>query len=155
MVEPPKEVGPGTVPALPPPPKPAGQYASVAIENGWAWVSGQIVTRDGKADPAGLVGREISVEAAREVAGRAALQALSALSEALGSLERVRRIVRLSVYVASPPGFDRAHEVANGASERLFDHLGEGRGRGSRIALGVAGLPLNAPVEVDLVAAID
>ena len=139
---------------LPPPPRPAGTYVPVVVHDGLAWVSGQVVTEGGQAVRPGLVDRDVAPEVAHEVARRAALQALSALAATLGSVDRVRRIVRVGVYVASSAGFARQHEVANGATELLVAVFGE-NGRPARAAIGVAALPLNAPVEVDLVVAVD
>lgn len=101
----------------------------------------------------GLVDRDVSPETAKEVARRAALQALSALAASLGSIDRVRRIVRVSVYVASVPTFHRQHEVANGATEVLTAIFGDA-GRPARAAIGVASLPLNAPIEIEMVVAL-
>ena len=101
----------------------------------------------------GLDDRDVTVEEAQDVAGRACLQAVSALAAILGSIDRVRRVVQVTVYVASSPGFVRQHEVANGATQVLIDLFGE-VGRPARVAIGVAVLPLNAPVEVELLAAV-
>lgn len=133
---------------LPPPPRPAGTYSPVVLDGDRAWVSGQIVTEGGNVVRPGLVDRDVSVEAARDLARRAGLQALSALAAELGSVDRVRQFLRVSVYVASSPGFARQHEVANGATD-LFVQLFGDAGRPARAAVGVAGLPLNAPVEVE------
>jgi enamine deaminase RidA (YjgF/YER057c/UK114 family) len=138
---------------LPPPPKPAGTYSSVVVDGPRAWVSGQIVLHDGAILHPGLVDRDVSPETAKELAHRAALQALSALAAALGSLDRVRQVVRVAVYVASVPTFARQHEVANGATEVLTQIFGEA-GRPARVAMGVASLPLNAPIEVEMVVAL-
>ena len=138
---------------LPPPPRPAGTYTPVVVENGLAWVAGQIALEGGAVVRPGLVDREVPVEAAQEIARRASLQAVSALVAALGSIDRIRRVVQTTVYVASSPGFVRQHEVANGATQVLVDLFGE-EGRPSRVAIGVAALPLNAPVEVELLAAV-
>ncbi len=139
---------------LPVPPLPAGSYAPVVVHAGVAYVSGQVVVENGAVVSPGLVDRDVAPEAARAVARRAALQGLSAVGAALGSIDRIRRIVRVTVYVASSPGFVRQHEVANGATEVLVDIFGE-NGRPARAEVGVAGLPLNAPVEVELWAAVD
>jgi len=139
--------------SLPAPPKPAGTYSSVVVDGSRAWVSGQIVLQDGAILHPGLVDRDVSPETAKEVARRAALQALSALDATLGSLDRVRRIVRVAVYVASVPTFTRQHEVGNGATEVLTQIFGEA-GRPARVAMGVAALPLNAPIEVEMVVAL-
>ncbi len=138
---------------LPAPPQPAGTYTSVVVNQGFAWVSGQIVRRDGVVWHPGLVGRDVTPETAQEVAREATLQALSALHAALGSLDRIHRVVRVVVYVASAPTFDRQHDVANGATEILVSLFGD-RGRPARAAIGVAVLPLNAPVEVEVQVAL-
>ena len=138
---------------LPPPPRPAGSYAPVVVDGHLAWVAGQVVTEGGRVVRGGSVDAEVSLAEAQELARRATLQGLSALAATLGSLDRVRRIVRLTVYVASSPGFVRQHEVANGASELLIQVFGE-EGRPTRVSVGAAALPLGAPVEVDLIAAV-
>ena len=138
---------------LPPPPRPAGTYALAVVEGGTAFVSGQVVLHEGQAVSPGLVDRDVPVEVARDLARRATLQALSALAAAVGSIDRVHRILRVVVYVASSPGFARQHEVANGATELLLALFGE-EGRPARAAVGVVGLPLGAPVEVELSARV-
>ncbi|MHB1435100.1 MAG: RidA family protein [Thermoplasmata archaeon] len=138
---------------LPPPPRPAGSYAPAVVDQGVVFVSGQIVVDAGAAVHPGQVGREVRPEEARELARRAMLQALSAAADSAGSIDRIRRILRVVVYVASAPGFDRQHEVANGATEILPEIFGEA-GRPARAAVGVVALPLNAPVEVELLAAL-
>ena len=139
---------------LPPPPGPAGAYAPVAVGAGWAFVSGQIVTEGGAIVHPGLVDRDVPKDVAKSLARRATLQALSALQAKLGSLDRIRQFLRVAVYVASSPGFDRQHEVANGATELLIELWGEA-GRPARIAVGVASLPLQAPVEVEYLVATE
>jgi enamine deaminase RidA (YjgF/YER057c/UK114 family) len=137
---------------LPPPPTPAGAYAPVVALDGMAWVSGQIVTEGGKVVHPGLVDRDVSPEVAKDLARRATLQGLSAIQASLGSIDRVRRWLRVAVYVAASPGFERPHEVANGATELLIQLYGE-EGRPARLAIGVASLPLNAAVEVEFLVA--
>lgn len=136
---------------LPPPPRAAGAYSPVVHDGNRAWVSGQIVTEGGNVLHPGLVDRDVPIEVARGLARRATLQALSALAAELGSVDRVERFLRVIVYVASSPGFGRQHEVANGATELLVQVFGDA-GRPARAAVGVAGLPLNAPVEVEFLA---
>jgi enamine deaminase RidA (YjgF/YER057c/UK114 family) len=101
-----------------------------------------------------LVDRDVSIPQAQEAARLATLQGLSALVAHAGDLGRVRRIVRVAVYVASSSGFTRQHEVGNGASELLIALFGEA-GRPARVSMGVASLPLNLPVEVELLAAVE
>jgi enamine deaminase RidA (YjgF/YER057c/UK114 family) len=139
---------------LPPPPTPKGTYAPVVVGGGFAYVSGQIVTEEGRIVSPGRVDQEVGVEVAKELARRATLQALSALVDQLGTLDRVRQVVRVGVYVASSPGFVKQHEVANGATDLLVDVFGDA-GRPARAAFGVAGLPLDAAVEVEMVVAVD
>ncbi len=139
--------------SLPAPPSPVGSYAPVVVEGTLAWVSGQIVASAGKATPAGLVDAVVSVESAKAAARLATLQALSALGASLGSIDRIRRVVRVAVYVAVSPGFVRPQEVANGATDLLIELFGES-GRPARVAMGVTGLPLDAPVEVELTVAV-
>ena len=79
---------------------------------------------------------------------------MSALADRLGSLDRVRRVLRVVVFVASSEGFVRQHEVANGATDVLVEVFGD-TGRPARAALGVVALPLNAPVEVELLVAVE
>jgi enamine deaminase RidA (YjgF/YER057c/UK114 family) len=138
---------------LPLPPTPKGSYTPVAVQGSLAFVSGQIVTDGAGVVRPGVVDRDVPADAARTLARQAALQALSALAAALGSLDRVRRIVRVGVFVASSPGFFRQHEVANGATDLLVELFGEA-GRPARAAVGVPALPLNAPVEVEVVAEV-
>lgn len=136
---------------LPPPPQPAGAYSPVVKWNHLAWVSGQIVTEGGKVLSPGHVDAEVPLDVAKALARRTALQALSALNAALGSIDRIERFLRVAVYVSVSPGFDRPHEVANGATELLIELFGEA-GRPARIAVGMANLPLNAAVEVEYLA---
>jgi enamine deaminase RidA (YjgF/YER057c/UK114 family) len=139
---------------LPPPPTPKGSYAPVVRAAKLAWVSGQIVFESGAVVRPGAVDRDVSADDARELVRRATLQALSALAANLGKLEAIRRVARIGVFVAVSPGFHREHEVANGGSDLLLELFGEA-GRASRTTVGVAGLPLNAPVEVELLVETD
>jgi enamine deaminase RidA (YjgF/YER057c/UK114 family) len=135
-------------------PKPFGAYSNATVDGDRVWVSGQIVTEGGKPVSPGLVDRDVPVEVAKDLARRAALQVLSALAAELGSIDRVKGILRATVYVASSPGFGRHPEVANGATELFLQVFGEA-GRPARAAIGVASLPFNAPVEVECLARID
>ncbi len=109
---------------------------------------------EGKLLWTGKLGAELDLEAGAEAARRCALQALSALRAELGSLDRVRRIVKVSVYVASDRGFTDQPKVANGASDLLVQVFGDA-GRHARAAVGVAELPLGGPVEVEVVAEVE
>jgi enamine deaminase RidA (YjgF/YER057c/UK114 family) len=138
---------------LPPVPAPLASYVPVVVTGDLAFVAGQVPLAEGKALITGKVGRDLDIEAGAEAARRCALQAVAALREELGSLDRVRRIVRMAVFVASAPGFTDLPKVANGASDLLGDVFGE-LGRHARVAVGVSELPLGVPVEVELLAEI-
>ncbi len=136
---------------LPPAPRPVGSYLPARAAGRLVFVSGQLPLVEGELPWRGKVGGEVSPEEAEEAARAAALNALAALADAAGGLERVGRAIRLGVYVASAPGFTDQVRVANAASEILVKALGE-EGKHARVAVGVAELPRNAPVEVELTA---
>jgi enamine deaminase RidA (YjgF/YER057c/UK114 family) len=138
---------------LPEPPAAVAAYVPAVVHAGLIWVSGQVPMRDGGLPRLGLVGRDISVEDAAEEARFCALNALAHLKAAAGSLDRIERIVKLTVFVASSAGFNAQPLVANGASELFQAVFGES-GRHARSAVGVAELPLGVPVEVEVVAAL-
>jgi enamine deaminase RidA (YjgF/YER057c/UK114 family) len=138
---------------LPAPARPVASYVPVRMSGEHAFVSGQIPMEEGNVLSSGKLGAEVSVEQGQEAARRCALQALAALREELGSLDRVKGIVRVDVFVASAPGFGDQAKVANGASDLLVDIFGEA-GKHARAAIGVAELPLGASVEVALIARV-
>ena len=113
------------------------------------YVAGQLPYKDGELLGQGILGRDVEVEAARDLARQAALNALAVAADAVGDLDRVR-IVQMLVFVASTPEFGEQSRVADAASELLVDVLGE-NGRHARTAIGVAGLPRNSPVEIQMV----
>lgn len=141
---------------LPEPAEPVGAYVAAVRSGNLIFTAGQIPTRDGELLAAGKVPTEVSQEIAEAAAMQAALNALAAIREAIGDgeapggLERIVRVVRLNVFVNSAPGFTDQAKVANAASEMLLTVLGEA-GRHTRCAVGAAELPLNAPVELDMV----
>jgi enamine deaminase RidA (YjgF/YER057c/UK114 family) len=134
---------------LPPAPQPVASYIPVKVVGDLAWVAAQIPMQDGAVTVAGKVGGEVTTDDANAGARRCALQALAALQAALGTLDRVKGIVKLDVFVASAPGFTDHPEVANGASDILVEVFGD-EGRHARAAVGVPELPLGAAVEVAL-----
>jgi enamine deaminase RidA (YjgF/YER057c/UK114 family) len=134
---------------LPPAPQPVASYIPVKVVGDLAWVAGQIPMQDGAVTVAGKVGGEVTIDDANAGARRCALQALSALRAALGTLDRVKGIVKLDVFVASATGFTDHPTVANGASDLLVEVFGD-EGRHARAAVGVPELPLGAAVEVAL-----
>ena len=138
---------------LPTPPKPAGSYIPVVITNKIAFVSGQIPIQDGKVVFTGKVSKDISVEEAQKAARLCVINGLAQLKAELGSLDKISKIIKVSGFVNSLPEFTDQPKVINGASDLLYEIFGE-KGRHARIAVGVASLPLNSVVEVDLVAEI-
>ncbi len=138
---------------LPAPTAPAFQYVAVVVHRGTAWVSGQIPRAAGQVMMTGKVGAEVSLERAQEAARACVLQALSQLQEAVGGLEQVERILKVTGFVASAPGFVQQPQVIDAASELLVQVFGES-GRHARSAVGVAELPRGVPVEIELVAAL-
>jgi enamine deaminase RidA (YjgF/YER057c/UK114 family) len=139
---------------LPSAPRPVASYVPVVISGAFAFVAGQIPLSEGKLMWEGKVGIDVDIRAGAEAARRCGLQALAVLRDALGSLDRVRRIVKVSVFVASAAGFTGQPKVADGASELMQEVFGEA-GRHARISVGVLELPMGAPVEVDVVAEIE
>ena len=139
---------------LPPAPQPVGAYVPSVLSGNLLFLAGQIPRIDGKTLAVGKLGAELSVPEVREACHACVLNALSAAKAALGDLERVRRVVRLSGYVASAEGFTDQAGVLNHASNLLIAILGD-RGRHARLAIGVAELPLGVPVELELILEVD
>ncbi|MFP1633982.1 RidA family protein [Zhengella sp. ZM62] len=135
---------------LPAPAAPAANYVAFMQSGNLLFTAGQLPLKDGKLAASGLVGRDLDTAAGAEAAKWCAVNILAQARMALGSLDRVARIVKITVFVASEPGFTEQHLVANGASDLLVAALGD-KGRHARSAVGMAALPLNAPVEVEAV----
>jgi len=133
--------------------RPVGSYVPAMRTGSWALVSGQIPIRDGKIEFTGKVGRDLTLERGIEAARLCGLNALAAAADAAGGIDCIRRIVRLAVFVNSAPGFTDQPKVANGASDLMAEIFGEA-GRHVRAAVGAAELPLNAAVEVELMAEV-
>lgn len=139
--------------SLPTPPKPAGSYIPAVRSGNLVFVSGQIPIRDGKLEFRGKVPTDIPVETAGEAAKLCIINALAQLKAEIGTLDKVEKIVRVSGFVNSAADFFDQPKVINAASDLLFEIFGE-KGRHSRIAVGVASLPLNSSVEIDMVAEV-
>ena len=135
---------------LPESAKPLAAYIPAVQSGNLVFTSGQLPMKDGVLSETGKVGAEISQERAKELAAVCALNALAAAKTAIGDLDKIVRVVKLVGYVASDPDFVGQPAVVNGASELLGQILGE-RGAHARTAIGVAVLPLNAPVEIELI----
>ena len=138
---------------LPEVPAPVAAYVPAVRTGDHVYTSGQLPFVDGKLPRTGKVGAEVGVDEARELARLCALNALAAVASVAGDLSNIVRVVKVVGYVASAPGFTGQPQVVNGASELLGDVLGEA-GRHARSAVGVAVLPLDAPVEVELIAEV-
>ena len=129
---------------------PAANYVPFAQSGKLLLTSGQLPLAGGKLIHTGLLGAGLSVQQGQEAARACAINVLAQAKAALGDLEKIGRIVKITVFVASTPGFTEQHLVANGASDLLVAALGEA-GRHARSAVGTASLPLNAPVEVEAI----
>ena len=136
--------------ALPTLAKPAGAYVPAAITGNLVYTAGQLPWVDGKLPLTGKVGAEVSADEAHELTRHCVLNALAAVEQAIGSLDRVTRIVKVVGFVSSTPDFTGQPGVINGASEFLVDLFGD-RGIHARSAVGVAALPLDAPVEIEVI----
>jgi len=139
--------------SLPNPPKSAGSYIPVVRTGNLVFVSGQIPIKGGKVQFEGKVLANITIEQAQDAAKMCVLNALAQLKAELGTLDKISRIIKVSGFVNSSHDFTEQPKVINAASDFLFEIFGE-RGKHSRIAIGVASLPLNSAVEIDLIAEV-
>jgi enamine deaminase RidA (YjgF/YER057c/UK114 family) len=138
---------------LPTPSAPVASYVPVVVAGGLAFVAGQVPLEEGKPMITGRLGQELSTDDGARWARRCALQALAALRAELGSLDRVRRVAKVTVWVASTEAFTEQPKVANGASDLLAEVFGEA-GKHARAAVSAPSLPLGVPVEVELIAEV-
>ena len=129
---------------------PVAAYIPAVRSGQHVFTSGQLPLRAGELIATGKVGSEVTEEEAYACAQQCALNAIAAVKAEVGDLSLVRRVVKVVVFVASAPGFVRQPQVGNGASELFGSVFGEA-GRHARSAVGVAALPLDAPVEVEVV----
>jgi enamine deaminase RidA (YjgF/YER057c/UK114 family) len=139
---------------LPAVPAPAGSYVPATRAGHLVFTAGQLPLRDGEIYKTGKVGDGVSPEEAYEAARLCALNALAAAAGVTGGLGRIDRIAKVTGFVASAPGFNGQPGVLNGASELLGEVFGEA-GLHARSAVGVTELPLDAPVEVEIVVVSD
>ncbi|MCW2748652.1 MAG: RidA family protein [Nocardioidaceae bacterium] len=135
---------------IPPVAPPVAVYVPAVRSGSYVYTSGQLPLRDGKLLAVGKVGGSVTPEVARECAQQCALNAIAAVRAELGHLGLVTRVVKAVIFVASTPDFTGQPQVANGASELLGVAFGEA-GAHARSAVGVSVLPLDAPVEVELI----
>ncbi len=139
--------------ALPPVAAPLAAYVPAVRSGQHVYTAGQLPLADGKLLMTGRVGAQVSVEEAAALARACALNALAAVASVTGGLSAVTRIVKIVGYVASDPSFTGQPLVVNGASELMLEVFGDA-GRHARSAVGVAVLPLDAPVEIELIAEV-
>ena len=135
---------------LPPVVPPVAAYIPAVRDGDKVWTSGQLPMVDGALAAAGLVGAEVSAEEAQALARICALNAIAAAADVAGGIDALAGVLKVVGFVASAPGFTAQPGVINGASGLLGEVFGEA-GRHARSAVGVAALPLGAPVEVEVI----
>jgi len=139
---------------LPEAARPVGAYVPAVRTGKLIYTSGQLPTIEGKLIAEGKVDRDVSIEQAQAAAKAAVLNALAGVRAEVGSLDKISRIVRVNVFVNSSEGFTQQSQVANAASELLVDIFSES-GRHTRCAVAAYELPLNSPLELDMILEID
>jgi enamine deaminase RidA (YjgF/YER057c/UK114 family) len=139
---------------LPAPAAPVAAYVPCVRTGNLVYVSGQVPSVDGKPTHLGHLGDDVDLEAGRAAARTCAVNVLAALKAELGELSRVRRVVKVTGFVASTPDFTDHPKVVNAASE-LFGEVFGDAGRHARAAVGVAALPLGVPVEVEAIVEVE
>ena len=135
---------------LPEAPSPLGSYVPVTRTGNLVFLSGILPLVEGKLLRQGKVGEDITIDDAREDAKRVVMNALAVLRSHIGSLNTVKRSIKITGYIASSPDFTEQPKVLNAASDLLHEIFGEA-GRHARAAVGVTVLPLNAPVEIEFI----
>ena len=135
---------------LPEAPIPLGSYIPVVKTGNLVFLSGILPVKQGKLTKQGRVGEDLTLDEAREEAKTATINALSVLKAHVGSLDKVKRCIKITGYVASAPDFTEQSKVLNAASDLLYEIFGEA-GRHVRAAVGVNVLPLNSPVEIEFI----
>jgi enamine deaminase RidA (YjgF/YER057c/UK114 family) len=136
--------------ALPVAAAPAANYVPYCRSGNLLFTAGQLPLKDGKLQASGLLGRDVDTASGKDAAKYCAINILAQAQAALGDLEKIRKLVKITVFVASTADFVEQHLVANGASDFLVAALGE-RGKHARSAVGTASLPLNAAVEIEAI----
>jgi enamine deaminase RidA (YjgF/YER057c/UK114 family) len=140
--------------SLPDVPKPVAAYIPAKQTGNLVFTAGQLPMVNGELISKGLLGQDVEVDEANKAARICTLNALAAIKGVIGDLDRIKQIVRVVGYVASVPTFTQQPAVVNGASELLLDIFGE-NGKHARSAVGMAVLPLNASVEIELTVEIE
>ncbi len=138
---------------LPPSPKAIASYIPANISGKLIFTSGQLPLKDGKLIFTGKLGKEVDMDGGKKCAIVACLNALSAINGLVGDLNKISRIIKIGVFVAGTPDFTEHHLIANSASDLLVSIWGD-NGKHARFSLGVSALPLDAPVELEMIAEI-
>jgi enamine deaminase RidA (YjgF/YER057c/UK114 family) len=136
--------------SLPTAAAPVAAYVPAVKSGNLVFTAGQLPVVDGKLPKEGMVGRDVTAEEAKELAQICALNALAAIS-LVTDLDQIERVIRVGGFVNCAPGFKAIPGVINGASEFLIKVFGDVNGKHARTAVGVAELPLNSPVEVEII----
>ncbi len=139
---------------LPDAPKPVAAYIPAKLTGNLVFTAGQLPMVSGELISKGLLGQDVEIDEANKAARICTLNALAAIKGVIGDLDRIKQIVRVVGYVASVPTFTQQPAVVNGASELLLEIFGE-NGKHARSAVGMAVLPLNASVEIELTVEIE
>ena len=139
---------------LPVPPDPLGAYVPAIVSGHLLYISGQLPLMDGNLAYKGKVGGDVKEEEAYQAARIASINALAVIKKHLGGFDKLKRILKLTGYVASAQGFNSQAGVINGASDFFFEVLGEA-GRHARVAVGVSELPADSPVEIEVIAEVE
>ncbi|TMQ21795.1 MAG: RidA family protein [Candidatus Rokuibacteriota bacterium] len=141
---------------LPTPPKPMANYVGAVRTGNLLYLSGHgPMLTDGKPSLTGKVGRELSVEQGYQAAREVGLNLLATARASLGSLDKVKRVVKVLGMVNSADGFGEQPKVINGFSDLMVEVFGETIGKHARSAVGMAGLPVNIPVEIEMILEVE
>ena len=138
---------------LPPSVAPVANYVTARLSGDQLFLSGHVSKRDGSV-VTGKVGADVAVEDAHALARQIAIDMLASAQAAIGTLDRVRDVVKVTGFINSAPGFTEQPAVLNGASDLFVDVFGADHGRHARSAVGVAALPLDAAIEIEAIFAI-
>jgi enamine deaminase RidA (YjgF/YER057c/UK114 family) len=139
---------------LPEIPKPVAAYIPAKQTGNLVFTAGQLPVVNGELITKGLLGQDVEIEDAKNAARICTLNALAAIKGVIGDLDRIKQVVRVVGYVASIPTFTQQPAIVNGASELLLEIFGE-KGKHARSAVGMAVLPLNASVEIELMVEVE
>ena len=139
---------------IPDVPKPVAAYIPAKQTGNLVFTAGQLPMVNGELISKGLLGQDVEIDEANKAARICTLNALAAIKSVIGDLDRIKQIVRVVGYVASVPTFTQQPAVVNGASELLLENFGE-NGKHARSAVGMAVLPLNASVEIELTVEVE